>query len=251
MWGAPGSSESAESASARRPWGFELVGEEVAEAGELEGAGDDVGAVGLADGGVVGLGFVVLVGDVAYDGFEEVFDGDEAGYAAVLVDDDAHVLLLALHLAEELGDFFGLGDEGYGALDLGDGAVAGFGVGDVEEVVGEGDAGDVVERAGVDGDAGEGVLLDDLSELLEGEVPGTAKISGRGVMTSRTTLSPNSMTERTSSRSDSSRMPSSSPASRSASMASEGWSSSVVSSGSASAAMESRSWSSMVMGRMT
>ncbi len=53
-------------------------------------------------------------------------------------------------------------------------------------------------------------------------VPGTAKISGRGVMTSRTTLSPNSTTERTSSRSDSSRMPSSSPASSRASMASDG-----------------------------
>ena len=64
----------------------------------------------------------MLVGDVADDGFEQVFDGDEAGDAAVLVDDDAHVLLLALHLAEELGDFFGLGHEGGGALDLGDGA---------------------------------------------------------------------------------------------------------------------------------
>ena len=50
--------------------------------------------------------------------------------------------------------------------------MAGIGVVDVEEVVGEGDAGDVVERAGVDGDAGEGVLVDDLSELLEGEVAG-------------------------------------------------------------------------------
>src|ERR1700731_2644493 len=101
--------------------GLELVGEEVAEAGELEGTGDDVGAVGLADGFVVGFGFVVLVGDVAYDGFEEVFDGDEAGYGAILVDDDAHVLLLALHLAEELGYFLGLGHEGGGTLDLGDG----------------------------------------------------------------------------------------------------------------------------------
>src|SRR5437899_1848267 len=82
---------------------------EVGEGGGFEGAADDVGDVGVADGGVVGLGFVVFVGDVAYDGFEEVFDGDEAGYAAVLVDDDAHVLLFALHLAEELGYFFGFG----------------------------------------------------------------------------------------------------------------------------------------------
>ena len=148
--------------------GLELVGEEVAESRDFEGAGDDVGAVGLADGGVVGLGLVVLVGDVAYDGFEEVFDGDEASDAAVLVDDDAHVLLFALHLAEELGDFFGFGDEGGGTLDLGDGAGAGVGVEDLEEVVGEGDAGDVVERAGVDRDTGEGVLVDLGGELCGG-----------------------------------------------------------------------------------
>ena len=158
--------------------GLVLVGEEVAEAGEFEGAGDDVGAVGLADGGVVGFGFVVLVGDVAYDGFEEIFDGDEAGYAAVLVDDDAHVLLFALHLAEELGYFFGLGDEGGGALDLGDGAGVGFGVGDLEKVVGEGDAGDVVEGTGVDGDAGEGVFVDLGGELAEGEVAGDGEDLG-------------------------------------------------------------------------
>src|SRR5271170_5768768 len=125
--------------------GFKLVGEEVAETGDFVGAGDDIGAVGFANGGVVGFGFVVLVGDVADDGFEEVFDGDEAGDAAVLVDDDAHVLLFALHLAEELGYFFGFGDEGGGALDLGDGEVCGLGVVDFEKVVGEGDAGDVVE----------------------------------------------------------------------------------------------------------
>ncbi len=152
--------------------GLGLVAEEVAQTGELEGAGDGVGSVGLADGGVVGFGLVVLVGYVAYDGFEEVLDGDEAGYAAVLVDDDAHVLLFALHLAEELGYVFGLGDEGYGALDAAYGAMEGLGVGDVEEVVGEGDTGDVVERGGVDGDAGEGVLLDDLGELLQGEGAG-------------------------------------------------------------------------------
>ena len=152
--------------------GFELVGEEVAEAGEFEGAGDGVGAVGFADGGVVGLNFVVLVGDVAYDGFEEVFDGDETGYAALLIDDDTHMLFFALHLAEEFGYFFGLGNEGGGALDLRDDAGFGFGVEDLEEVVGEGDAGDVVERAGVDGNAGEGAFVDLRGELAEGEGAG-------------------------------------------------------------------------------
>jgi hypothetical protein len=39
----------------------ELVLEEIAETGYLEAAGDDVGAVGLADGFVVGLRFVMLI----------------------------------------------------------------------------------------------------------------------------------------------------------------------------------------------
>src|SRR5882757_4878176 len=78
--------------------GLKLIGEEIAETGQFERAGDDVGAIGLADGRVVDFGFVVLVGDVANDGFEEVFDGDETGDAAVLVDDDAHVLFFTLHL---------------------------------------------------------------------------------------------------------------------------------------------------------
>ena len=120
----------------------------------------------------------MLVGDLADDGFEEVFDGDEAGDGSVLVDDEAHVLLFALHLAEELGGVFGFGDEGGGALDVGDDAVSGIGVGDLQEVVGEDDAGDVVERALEDGDAGEGVLFELGGELLEGEGAGDGKDLG-------------------------------------------------------------------------
>ncbi len=125
--------------------GVELIGEEFAEAGELERTRDDVGAVGFADGGVVGFGLVVLVGDVAYDGFEQILNSDKTCDAAVLVNDDAHVLLLALHLAEEFGDFFGFGNEGGGALNLRDNAGAGFCVKNLEEIVSESDAGDVVE----------------------------------------------------------------------------------------------------------
>ena len=44
--------------------------------------------------------------------------------------------------------------------------------------MGEGDAGDVVERAGVDGDAGEGVLVDLGGELAEGEVAGDGEDLG-------------------------------------------------------------------------
>ncbi len=81
-------------------------------------------------------------------------------------------------------------------------------------------------------------------------VPGTAKIAGRGVITSRTTLSPNSTAERTSSRSLSSMMPSSWPASISASTASELVASPLpLGCGSARAAIDSRNCTKRVIGK--
>ena len=58
-----------------------------------------------------GSGDVVLVGDLADDLLEQVLHRDEPGGAAVLVDDDRHVELLGLHLAQELGDALRLGHE--------------------------------------------------------------------------------------------------------------------------------------------
>ena len=52
---------------------------------------------------------VVLVGDLADDLLEHVLDGDQAGGAAVLVDDDADVLALGLHLPQQGVDGLGVG----------------------------------------------------------------------------------------------------------------------------------------------
>ena len=54
---------------------------------------------------------VVLVGDLADDLLEDVLDGDQAGRAAVLVDDDREVALVALHLAQQVVDRLALGHE--------------------------------------------------------------------------------------------------------------------------------------------
>ena len=51
----------------------------------------------------LGLLDVVLVGDLADQLLEEVLEGDEAGGAAVLVDDDGEVHLLLAHLPQQLG----------------------------------------------------------------------------------------------------------------------------------------------------
>ncbi len=54
---------------------------------------------------------VVLVGDLADDLLEDVLDRDQPGRAAVLVDDDRDVDLVALHLAQQVVDRLALGHE--------------------------------------------------------------------------------------------------------------------------------------------
>src|SRR5262249_2070929 len=49
------------------------------------------------------------------DFFQEIFDRDEAGRAAIFVDDDRDLGLLALELLEELGYALALGDDNRGA----------------------------------------------------------------------------------------------------------------------------------------
>ena len=63
-------------------------------------AGDDPNTAGLALRIVDVRIFLMLVADVADNLFEQIFDRHQAGDASVLIDDDAHVLLFALHLAE-------------------------------------------------------------------------------------------------------------------------------------------------------
>lgn len=70
------------------------------------------------------------------------------------------------------------GTKAAGRWDLGDDAGASFGVKDLEEVVGEGDAGDVVERGGVDRDAGESALVKLRGELAEAQGPGDGEDLG-------------------------------------------------------------------------
>ena len=77
------------------------------EAG-VEGGGLLVGCDG--DGGVVGLLFVFVV-YFADDFFEDVFDGDEACGAAVLVEDDGEVDFGGAELGEEVADGLGFGDD--------------------------------------------------------------------------------------------------------------------------------------------
>ncbi len=54
---------------------------------------------------------VVLVGDLADDLLQDVLDRDDAGGSAVLVHDHREMAPVALHLAQQIVDVLGLGDE--------------------------------------------------------------------------------------------------------------------------------------------
>ena len=69
-------------------------------------AAEDEAAAALVDDRL-GLD-VVLVADLADDLLQQVLDGDQSGGAAVLVDDDGALRLLALKLLQQLGHPLGL-----------------------------------------------------------------------------------------------------------------------------------------------
>src|SRR5215204_1584539 len=68
---------------------------------------------------------VVLVGDVAHEFLDDVFEGHEAGDAAVLVDDHGEMVRLELHLAEQCIGLHRVGHEHRRAHELADGEVVG------------------------------------------------------------------------------------------------------------------------------
>ena len=83
--------------------------EQLAEVVDVQRAGTRVvPSAELLDPGALP---VVLVGDLADDLLEDVLDGDQAGRAAVLVDDDRDVVWLALHLAQQVVDRLAVGHE--------------------------------------------------------------------------------------------------------------------------------------------
>ena len=51
---------------------------------------------------------VVFIADLAHDLFNQVFDGDQPGRAAVLVDHDRDVNALLLHFVQQIVHFLGL-----------------------------------------------------------------------------------------------------------------------------------------------
>ena len=118
----------------------------------------------------LGLLRVVLVLDLADDLLDDVLHGHQAGDAAVLVDDDGHLRLDLLELAQEVRDGHGLGDEGDGPDEGLDGLELVLVVGVLEDVLGHDDPLHVVEPVLVDGDPRVLLLDDEVLEIVDGRV---------------------------------------------------------------------------------
>ena len=156
---------------------FDVAAEELAQLGNRVACGHAPGArlCFLGFDGVV----VVFVGEFTDDLLEDVLEGDQAGDAAVFVDDDGHVEALGLHLAQHV--VRGLHFDGVlgGAHHLLGAqvqvAAGGFPAGD--QVFEEQDASDVVHVVADDGDAREAGA----HEQAQGGGRGRVRVDGHHV----------------------------------------------------------------------
>ena len=120
-----------------------------------------------------------------------ILDRHEAGGAAVLVDDDGDLRLLALELLEQLGHPLALRDDDRRPQQRGDRPRV---VGRVQrdQILHEHEAGDVVEALAEDRKPRVLLLAEQRAQVADGRRLGMATMSGRGVITSRTSVSPKS-----------------------------------------------------------
>ena len=145
----------------------ELVGEigDIDCAFEFEGGGVAV---------LLGAGDIVFVFDFAEDLFEDVFEGDDAGGGAVLIDDDGHVGIVGAEDVDQVGQRAGFGDEDGHAHDVAQVELGGAFAEhqDVDQVLQMDDADDLIGAFFEDGEAGELVFVEEDEELFEGRVDG-------------------------------------------------------------------------------
>jgi len=145
----------------------ELVGEigDIDCAFEFEGGGVAV---------LLGAGDIVFVFDFAEDLFEDVFEGDNAGGGAVLIDDDGHVGGVGTEDVDQVRERTGFWDEDGHAHDVAQvelgGAVAEHQ--HLDQVLQVDDADDLIGAFFKDREAGELVFVEEDEELFEGGVDG-------------------------------------------------------------------------------
>src|SRR3954469_13419609 len=146
------------------PTGLDLEVEALAQVVEAHLGAEDERSISLFDDRL--RLHIVFVTDLADDLFEQIFDRDEPRGAAVLVDDDRHLDLLALELLEQLRHPLGFGHEGRGT-DQRDDRV-GRVVIQLEEVLDANHAKDVVEVLFVDREPRVLLLAKERAQLRHG-----------------------------------------------------------------------------------
>ena len=134
--------------------GVEMLVRVAACNGHLEGfshafnrrvAAHPVGAVGQAKDVALVFGDVELVLNLPHDLLQHIFDGDEPGHAAKLVDHDGQVVAVAPELAQQVVQALALGHKRCGAQQRAD--VEFRGPLQLEQVLGHQDADDVLALA--------------------------------------------------------------------------------------------------------
>ena len=141
--------------------------EEVSELIDSEASRHDPGPVGLLlrifDGAIL----FMLVPNVADDLLEQVFNGDQSGNAAILIDDDTHVLFFALHLAQQFVSPLGFGYKCCRTLHARYRPSARLFVSDLQQIVRERNAGNVIDGIAEHGHAGVVIFLKHGQEVLQ------------------------------------------------------------------------------------
>ena len=160
------------SADGLEPFGLDLDAEPLAHFGDVHLGAEDDRSVPFVDDRL--RLDVVLVADLADDFLEEILDRHQPGGAAVLVDDDGDLDLLALELLQHLRHALGLGHErrrpDQPSQILLQPHAPGLVVGEPDQVLHEHDADDVVEVFLVDRDARVLLLAEERAQLVERRV---------------------------------------------------------------------------------
>src|SRR5580704_6190998 len=114
---------------------------------------------------------LVLVPDLADDFLNQIFDGHQARHPTVLVHHHRHANIVLLHIAQQVADQFALGHKvDITAHDRVHSAIVGFGVRDLQDVLREDDAHDVMDGAFEHRHPGETFGAQQFDKLLDGGV---------------------------------------------------------------------------------
>src|SRR5215472_246069 len=115
----------------------------------------------------------MLVPDFTDDFLDQVLDGDQAGDAAIFVDDNREADVMLPHLAQQVTAQLTLGDEiQVLAHERFDRARAGFGVGYLKDILRVHNADNVVDGVAVDGNAREWLGAQQFNEFFDRGIGG-------------------------------------------------------------------------------